>query len=219
MSAAGPTGGLAGWVVDVVDSLGGPGIGLLVALENLFPPIPSEIVLPLAGFAAYRGSLTVVEAILWATAGSVVGALALYAIGAAVGTERLAWLAQRIPLMKADDVHRADAWFDRRGVWAVLFGRLIPGVRSLISIPAGVARMPLVTFTLFTTIGSLVWNCALILAGYALGSQWPRVENYVGPLGTVVVVVLVAVVALFVLRRFLGWRAARAGRTTRPEQI
>jgi len=204
-----PETGLAGWVVDVVGNLGAPGVGLLVALENLFPPIPSEVVLPLAGFTAFTGRFTVVEAILWATAGSVVGAIILYGIGRALGTDRLARIADRVPLMSASDVHKADAWFDRRGIWAVLLGRLVPGVRSLISIPAGVSEMPLGVFTLFTTIGSLVWNTALILAGYALGSQWQRVENYVGPAG-VLVLVLVAVVAVwFLARRILAARAAR----------
>jgi membrane protein DedA with SNARE-associated domain len=206
VSAAAPENGLAGWVVDVVDALGGPGVGLLVFLENLFPPIPSEVVLPLAGFAAAQGTFTLVEGIVWATAGSVLGALVLYAVGAAVGTRRLAALADRVPLMSGEDVHRADRWFTRRGPIAVLVGRIVPGVRSLISIPAGVARMPLLLFTLLTTVGSAAWNIALIVAGYVLGANWDRVEGYVGPVGTVVLVVLVALAVWWLARRALAAR-------------
>lgn len=206
-----PESGLVGWVVDVVEALGGPGVGFLVFLENLFPPIPSEVVLPLAGFAAAQGSFSVLEAMLWSTAGSVLGALLLYGIGAALGTRRLAAVAERVPLMAADDVHRADAWFHRRGPPAVFVGRLVPGVRSLISIPAGVTRMPLLVFTGLTTLGSAMWNALLIGAGYLLGSQWIRVESYVGPVGTVVLAVIVALVAWFLARRALGRRGRRAG--------
>jgi len=205
-----PQGGLAGWVVDIVEALGGPGVAFLVFLENLFPPIPSEVVLPLAGFAAAQGSFTVVEAVLWSTAGSVAGALVLYGIGAALGTRRLAAIAERMPLMDADDVHRADAWFHKRGPLAVFFGRLVPGVRSLISIPAGVTRMPLLLFTLLTTVGSALWNIALVGAGYLLGSQWTRVETYVGPVGTVVLALAAGLFAWFLVRRSFDRRRRRA---------
>lgn len=205
-----PEGGLAGWVVDVVDALGGPGVALLVFLENLFPPIPSEVVLPLAGFAAAQGSFSVVEAVLWSTAGSVSGALVLYGIGAALGTRRLAAIADRVPLMDGDDVHRADAWFTRRGPLAIFFGRLVPGIRSLISIPAGVTRMPILLFTVLTTAGSALWNVLLIGAGYLLGSQWTRVETYVGPVGTVVLALIVALMVWFLVRRAMARRGRAA---------
>src|SRR5690349_2022926 len=161
--------GLTGFVTDLVERLGGPGAGLAVALENLFPPIPSEVILPLAGFAASQGRLHLGSAIAWTTAGSVVGALALYALGVAFGRARLRAIVARLPLMKLSDLDRTEAWFARHGAATVFFGRMVPIFRSLISIPAGVERMPLGTFLLYTTLGSLVWNTTFVLAGYLLG--------------------------------------------------
>ena len=165
------------WVVLVMRTIGSPGVGVATALETVFPPVPSELVLPLAGYTASQGHYGLWPAIAWATAGSLVGALTLYWLGAAWGLERICALADRIPLMHAEDVRRAVAWFGRNGRKAVFFGRLVPGVRSLVSIPAGVDRMPLGTFCVYTTAGSLAWNAALILAGYELGAQWHRVEG------------------------------------------
>ena len=189
------------WVVLVMRTVGAPGVGLATALETVFPPVPSELVLPLAGYTASQGHYSVVAAIAWATAGSLAGALLLYWLGAAWGLERVCALADRIPLMHAEDVRRAVAWFGRHGRTAVFVGRLVPGVRSLISIPAGIDRMPLVRFCVFTTGGSLVWNAALILAGYELGAQWHVVEAYVGGVGNVVWVLLAVVLVVVVARR------------------
>lgn len=189
------------WVVLVMRTVGSPGVGLATAVETVFPPLPSELVLPLAGYTASQGHYSVVAAIAWATAGSLGGALVLYWLGAAWGLERVCATADRIPLMHADDIRRAVAWFGRNGRTAVFFGRLVPGVRSLISIPAGVDRMPLARFCVFTTAGSLVWNAALILAGYELGARWHVVERYVGGIGNVVYVLLAVVVVVAVVRR------------------
>jgi membrane protein DedA with SNARE-associated domain len=170
--------GLAGWVASVIDSLGEAGVGLLVALENLVPPIPSEIVLSMAGFLASEGrvSLTLVWAA--ATVGALVGALLLYWLGRGLGEERLRRWLDRIPLVDADDLDQADRWFERHAKAAVLFGRCAPVVRSLVSVPAGANRMPLGQFALFTAIGSGVWNALFVGAGYALGSRWQDVEQY-----------------------------------------
>lgn len=130
-------------VVSLVGALGAPGVGIAVAAENLFPPIPSEVILPSAGFAAASGSMGLVSAIVWATIGSVVGALALYTLGAWFGRARFYSLASKIPFVKEADIERAEAWFVRRGPLAVLLGRVVPVVRSLISIPAGIERMKL----------------------------------------------------------------------------
>jgi membrane protein DedA with SNARE-associated domain len=195
------------WVVLVMRTVGAPGVGLATALETVFPPVPSELVLPLAGYTASQGYYSVFAAVAWATAGSLVGALALYWLGAAWGLERICALADRIPLMHGHDVRRAVAWFGRHGRTAVFVGRLVPGVRSLISIPAGIDRMPLPRFCVFTTAGSLVWNAALIVAGYELGAQWHVVEGYVGPASNVVYVLIgiaVVVVAARRLRHRLG---------------
>ena len=166
-------------VVSLVGVLGAPGVGIAVAAENLFPPIPSEVILPSAGFAAASGSMGLVSAIVWATVGSVMGAWALYALGAWFGRDRFYALAAKIPFVKESDIQRAEAWFVRRGPVAVLLGRIVPVVRSLISIPAGIERMKPLPFTLYTAIGSAVWNSILIGAGYALGANWSIVEAWI----------------------------------------
>jgi membrane protein DedA with SNARE-associated domain len=170
--------GLTGWVASVIESLGELGVGLLVALENLVPPIPSEIVLALAGFLAGEGKASLLLVFLAATAGSVVGAVALYWLGYSLGEERLRRWLDRIPLVDADDLEKADRWFERHERSAVLFGRCAPVVRSLISIPAGANRMPIPQFLLFTAIGSGVWNALFIGAGYLLGERWQQVDRY-----------------------------------------
>lgn len=171
-------GGLTGWVASVIESLGEVGVGLLVALENLIPPIPSEIVLSMAGYLASAGRVDVALVAIAATAGSVIGALALYWLGYGLGEDRLRRWLDRIPLVDASDLDTADHWFDKHEKSAVLLGRCAPVVRSLVSIPAGANQMPLGQFTLFTTIGSGVWNCLFIGGGYALGSRWQEVEKY-----------------------------------------
>ncbi|GAB2591877.1 DedA family protein [Kribbella endophytica] len=194
-----PTGGVAGWAIDMMEKLGAPGAGLAVALENLFPPLPSEVILPLAGFAANRGDLGLISAILFTTLGSVVGALALYGVGAVLGRDRTRALAARLPLMKIEDVDKAEQWFARHGPKAVLIGRVVPVVRSLISVPAGVERMSVPLFLGLTAFGSLVWNSALIIAGYALGEKWHVVESSVGVFQYVVIAAAVGAVAWFVV--------------------
>ncbi|MBE9940622.1 membrane protein DedA, SNARE-associated domain [Cellulosimicrobium aquatile] len=197
--------GVAGWAVNLMETLGPVGAAIAIALENLFPPLPSEIILPLAGFTASQGSFGLVEAILWTTAGSVVGALALYAVGAIIGRERTRWIAERLPLVKVEDVDRTEQFFLRHGSATVFFGRFIPIFRSLISIPAGVERMPLWKFTALTTAGSAVWNTIFVYAGYALGEQWHVVEEYAGVLQKVVIAVVAAAVVWFVVTRVWRW--------------
>ena len=192
---------IADWAVSLMDLIGAPGAGLAVALENLFPPIPSEVILPLAGLAASRGSFTLAEALLWTTVGSVVGAYLLYALGALLGAGRLSRIAERVPLLHAADVERTVAWFHRHGRWAVFFGRMLPVFRSLISIPAGVSRMPLWQFGLMTMAGSFLWNTIFILAGYFLGENWHVVERYSSILQYVVLVALALGILWFILRR------------------
>ena len=171
-------GGLTGWVASVIEAMGEVGVGLLVALENIIPPIPSEIVLSMAGYLASEGRVNVVLVYLAATAGSVLGALALYWLGRSLGEERLKRWLDRIPLVDADDLDTADRWFSKHERSAVLFGRCAPVVRSLVSIPAGANHMKLAQFTLFTTIGSGVWNALFIGGGYALGSRFQQLETY-----------------------------------------
>ena len=193
--------GLAGWVLDVIQTMGAVGVAALVALENVFPPLPSEVVLPLAGFLAGQGKLSLAAVLVAATVGSVVGALVLYWAGAALGRERLRRIAERTPLMDADDVDRAQAWFDRHGRTAVLAGRLVPGVRSLISIPAGVSRMPLLPFLAYTTLGSAAYNAVLVLLGHQLGSRWTSVEKYSDPINYGVYALIALGILVAILRR------------------
>ncbi|MFG1920745.1 DedA family protein [Cryptosporangium sp. NPDC048952] len=198
--------GLSGWVVDVVELLGPFGVGLLVLLENLFPPIPSEIILPLAGYLSGTGRLNLVAVIAAATLGSVIGALALYWLGAAVGEARIRVWLRRLPLMQESDLDRAQSWFDRHGGTAVLIGRIIPVVRSLVSIPAGLQRMPLWQFTLYTAVGSGVWNTIFVVLGYVLGSQWETVGQYSDVLNYIVIGAIVLAVVYFGWKRVLRAR-------------
>jgi membrane protein DedA with SNARE-associated domain len=214
-AASAPLDGIAGWAVGVMETLGGFGAALLIALENLFPPLPSEVILPLAGFTASQGSLGLVEMIAWCTAGSVVGALVLYGIGALLGRTRTRAIMNWLPLVKIEDVDKTEAWFHRHGKGTVFLGRMIPIFRSLISIPAGITRMPLPLFTLLTLAGSLVWNTALIVAGYALGENWHIVEQYVGVFSKVVIVLVVLALAWFVVSRVRAMRVSRTPGDTR----
>ncbi|MEV6357539.1 DedA family protein [Streptomyces hydrogenans] len=199
-----PADGVAGWAAGLVDTLGGPGAGLAVALENLFPPLPSEVILPLTGFAAGQGAISLASALFWTTLGSVVGALALYAIGALFGRERMHAVWARLPLVRVSDLERTEEWFRRHGTKAVLLGRMVPVFRSLISVPAGVERMPVLLFLLLTTVGSLVWNSVLVLAGYALGDRWELVETYVGVASKAVVLLVLAAAATWLVVRLWG---------------
>ncbi|KAA9149260.1 DedA family protein [Microbacterium lushaniae] len=204
---------LADWTVSLMDVIGPVGAGLAIALENLFPPLPSEVVLPMAGLAASRGSFSLAEALIWTTIGSIVGALALYGLGRWLGVERLRRIADRMPLVNVQDVDVTVAWFVRHGGKAVFFGRMLPIFRSLISIPAGVAKMPLWRFTLLTAAGSLIWNTIFVLAGYLLGEQWHVIEQYADILQYVVIAAVVAGVAWFVVVRVRMLTRARRART------
>ena len=193
-------GGLVEFVTDVVERLGYVGLLLMVALENVFPPIPSEIILPLAGFNVFQGDFSFPLVLLFATLGSVVGALALYAIGAWFGEDRLRGIVRahgRKLFLKEADIDNAETWFNRHGARAVFLCRMVPIVRSLISIPAGLDRMALGRFVVLTAAGSLLWNAALVGAGWALGTQWERVEGVVSVLQYLVIAAGVLLVALF----------------------
>ena len=201
-------GDLATWVQDVINQFGYFGVALLVIIENVFPPIPSEIVLPFAGFVAQQGTgvaqsdTTVIGMMIAATVGSVVGALILYFVSAAIGPDRLRAFVEKFGKwfgVKPADLVRAEAWFDRRSFVAVLVGRCVPLIRSIVSIPAGFRRMKLTNFILLTAIGSAVWNIALIGAGAVLKDQWDRVGDYVGVFQWVVILAIVVFVVRFVI--------------------
>lgn len=167
----------------IMEALGYPGIILVVAAENLFPPIPSEVVLPFAGFMTTASSLTIPGVIAAATAGSLLGALILYGLGAAFGAERIERFVdryQRYLTITPEHMRQARAWFARYGVYTVFFCRMVPVMRSIISIPAGLVRMNLGAFFLYTLLGSLIWNGALVGVGALLGASWPLVSEWLG---------------------------------------
>ncbi|WP_329079748.1 MULTISPECIES: DedA family protein [unclassified Streptosporangium] len=201
--------GIAGWAINLMETLGAPGAGLAIALENLFPPLPSEVILPLAGFTASKGNMGLFDAVLWTTLGSVVGALALYAVGALLGRDRVVFIASKLPLVSVSDIEKTEAWFARHGRKTVFFGRMIPIFRSLISIPAGVERMPILIFTLLTTLGSLIWNTAFVMAGYLLGEQWDLVEQYMGIVSKSVLGIVILAVIVFIVVRLSDRRKGR----------
>jgi membrane protein DedA with SNARE-associated domain len=204
---------LTDWATDIVERLGYFGVAMLVALENLFPPIPSEVVLGLAGYTASQGEAWVVGMIIAATIGSMVGAWILYGLSAAIGPVRLRAIIIRYGNWVGfgeTDLDRSEAWFDRRSRSAVLVCRCVPLIRSLISIPAGFRRMPLGAFTIFTLIGSLVWNTVLVTAGYLLADQWERVLDVTEPFQTLVVALIGAVLVALIVRKVILTRKARA---------
>ena len=190
-----------GWVRNTVSTGGYPALAGLILAENLFPPIPSELILPLAGYYVGQGEMAFVLAVLAATIGSVAGALMLYAI-ARFGGRRLVLRSGKVLRVKERDLDRSDEWFDRHGSWVVLFGRLVPGARSLVSLPAGLSEMPVLKFTALTTLGSTAWNAALIGAGWALGEHYEKVGGIVGPIGTAVVGVTALAVLALVARAY-----------------
>ena len=202
------------WITDTVVASGYPGIVLMMLAENVFPPIPSELIMPLAGFAAARGELNPVLVVLAGTLGSVLGALPWYYAGRWLGEERVCAFAARHGrwlTLGEKEIGQAIRWFERHGRIAVLVGRLVPTVRTLISLPAGIARMPLVPFLLYSSIGTLGWTAALTASGFLLESEYQRVAGYVdlvskAIIGLIVVIYLWRVLAAGSLGvRLRGW--------------
>jgi len=201
---------MATWIIETINGLGYAGIFLLMLAESLFPPIPSELIIPFAGFSAASGALNLWLVLLSATLGAVVGMLPWYFLGRIFGLGRVRMLADRYgrwATLNAEEVDTATAWFHRFGPVIVLAGRLIPLIRTLISIPAGLARMPLWRFVLFSTIGALTWNSILVGAGFLLAEHYELVESWLDP-GTNIVLGLVVAVYLY---RLVTWRPTRAG--------
>nr|WP_233255734.1 DedA family protein [Naasia lichenicola] len=194
-------GGLVGVAARVIAALGEIGVGLLTLAETVFPPIPSEVILPLAGFLAQQGDLDLALVLVLATVGSYLGALLLYGLGRRIGEDRAIRLLARLPLVDRDDFEKSSRWLERHGRSAVFFGRLLPGIRSLISLPAGSTKMPLLSFSLFTIAGSLLWNGLLVGLGAALGTQYELIDRYSSVLDVAVIAALVAVLAVLVIRR------------------
>lgn len=184
-------GNLASWIADNLAAFGYLGLAVFLLIENLFPPIPSELILPLAGFLVGKGEMSFFPAVLVVTAGSLVGAYMLYALGL-WGGRPLVLRYGRWLRVKEGDLDRAEGWFEKYGDWVVFFARMVPGARSVVSVPAGMLQMPLGRFTLLTTSGSATWNVLLIGAGWFLGENWQRITTVVGSASDVIVIVLAA---------------------------
>ena len=190
------------WIIDLIDQYGYWGVFFLIALENIFPPIPSEVILTFGGFMTNSTGLSIVGVIVTATIGSVFGAVILYSIGLLLDVERLEKLIDRygkVLRLTKDDIHKADAWFDRYGIWTVFFCRVIPLVRSVISIPAGMSNMNFGLFLLFTTLGTLIWNTILVNVGAAVGSNWHDIVQYMDMFSNVVYAILALLFLLAVI--------------------
>jgi membrane protein DedA with SNARE-associated domain len=200
-AASSDQGGITGFLLDLVETLGPVGVGMAILLETVIPPIPSEAVLGLAGVLIRSGDMRIVPVVLFATLGSVVGAVFFYYVGRALGPRRSHLFLDRLPLVETEDVDRTFDWFARHGRSAVFFGRMVPIVRSFVSVPAGVVRMPFLQFLLYTTAGSLIWNSVLIGLGVAAGEF---VQDNLRYLDYALVVAVVAAVSWFVYRKASG---------------
>jgi membrane protein DedA with SNARE-associated domain len=195
---------MASWVTALLTSTGYVGLVFLMFLENVFPPIPSELIVPLAGYMTRKGELAFAGIVAAATLGSLLGALPLYYLGRKLGFDRTCELARRRGrwlTISERDVGRAKRWFDRHGAMAVFLCRLVPGVRSLISIPAGIGSMRMSTFALLTTAGSAIWAAVLASVGYVLAHNFTKVEEYLDPASWVIFGAIAALYLFRVLRR------------------
>lgn len=195
---------------DAVTSAGYPGLVAIMVIENLFPPIPSEIVLPLAGYEVHQGELNFVLTVLAATLGALIGALILYAVGRFGGRPAVVRWGKYLRV-GPEEVARSEVWFERWGDWVVLGARLVPGARSVVSVPAGMARMPLPRFVALTTFGSLVWNTILIGVGYLLGANWDDISGALGTTGKIVLIAAVLGLGGLLVGNWVRKRAGDAG--------
>lgn len=189
------------FITNVMNSLGYVGIGVLMFLENLFPPIPSELIMPLAGFTVAKGNMQFAPVVFAGVLGTVIGALPWYYAGKVLGEVRLKSLADRYGKwlsISSKDITKATGWFDKHGNKAVLLCRLVPGVRTLISLPAGISSMPILPFLLYSTIGTTLWVTLLTYAGYALGNNYKLVEDYLGPVSKIVLVIILVAFGIWV---------------------
>ena len=197
-------------IINIMEQVGYLGVFLLIAIENIFPPIPSEVILVFGGFMTTYTSLNIPIMILAATLGSLLGAIVLYYIGKIFNKERLKRIVNgkigKVLRLKASDIEKADKWFDTKGNKTVFFCRFIPIVRSLISIPAGMSEMPMQKFLIYTILGSLIWNTVLIVVGSIVGDKWETIVGYLDNFSNIILIILVIifVVALyywFVIRK------------------
>jgi membrane protein DedA with SNARE-associated domain len=195
---------MAEWVIGLMSSLGYWGIGLLMFLENLFPPIPSELIMPLAGFTVAQGKMNFGIAVFAGTVGTMAGTYAWYYLGRLANYQRLQTWTERYGKwirVTAKDIDRVNDWFNKHGSKAVFFGRMVPGIRTLISLPAGINNMPFIGFTIYSTIGTLIWTLALTTAGFLLGENYTSIEDYIAPVSKLVLFGLVGLFGYWVFKK------------------
>lgn len=195
------------WITDLMEQYGYLGIFLMIAIENIFPPIPSEVILTFGGFMTTYSDLTIAGVIAVATFGSIAGAVILYYIGTLLDVPRLEKIVERwgkLLRVKKEDIHKANAWFDKYGYWTVFFCRMIPLIRSLISIPAGMNRMKFPLFLLYTTVGTLIWNVILVCVGAAVGDSWESIVGFMDVYSNIAYAIIgvgiIVVLVLFIRR-------------------
>ncbi|CAA9356416.1 Alkaline phosphatase like protein [uncultured Leptolyngbya sp.] len=201
---------LATWVVSIMTKMGYLGVGLLMFLENLFPPIPSELIMPLAGFTVAKGEMDFTLVVFAGVVGTMLGALPWYYCGKLLGEERLRRLADRYGkwiAMSGKDIDKANLWFSKHGGKAVFLCRLVPGVRTIISLPAGISEMPMIAFLFYSTLGTTVWISLLTGLGYLLGNNYTLVDEYLGPVSKFVFFGLIGLFIFWVIRRRRKLRA------------
>jgi membrane protein DedA with SNARE-associated domain len=195
---------MAAWAIGIMSSLGYWGIGLLMFLENLFPPIPSELIMPLAGFTVAQGKMNFGIAIFAGTIGTMLGTYAWYYLGRLANYHRLQTWTERYGKwigVTAKDIDRVNDWFNKHGSKAVFFGRMVPGIRTLISLPAGINNMPFASFTIYSTIGTLIWTLALTTAGFLLGENYTSIERYIAPVSKVVLFGLIGLLGYWIFKK------------------
>ena len=192
------------FITNTISSLGYIGIAFLMALENIIPPIPSELIMPLAGFTVNRGEMNFVLVVVAGTIGSIIGTMPWYFLGKSLGLKRTIEIVDRYGkwlALSGKDVEKANNWFNRRGNTAIAFGRLIPGIRTYISLPAGISKIPLLPFLFYSTLGSIFWVTLLTGAGYILGANYELVGEYMKPLSIFVLIAVISIIIYWILKR------------------
>ena len=192
------------FITNTISSLGYIGIAFLMALENIIPPIPSELIMPLAGFTVNRGEMNFVLVVVAGTIGSIIGTMPWYFLGKSWGLKRTIEIVDRYGkwlALSGKDVEKANNWFNRRGNTAIAFGRLIPGIRTYISLPAGISKIPLLPFLFYSTLGSIFWVTLLTGAGYILGANYELVGEYMKPLSIFVLIAVISIIIYWILKR------------------
>ena len=192
------------FITDTISSLGYVGIAFLMALENIIPPIPSELIMPLAGFTVTQGEMNFILVIIAGTIGSVIGTMPWYFLGKSWGLKRTMKIADRYGkwlTLSGKDVARANDWFNRRGNTAIGFGRLVPGIRTYISLPAGISRMPILPYLIYSTLGSIFWVTFLSGAGYIFGANYELVGKYMKPFSIFVLIAVISTIIFWIIKR------------------